>query len=311
MASISDRLYTKNGLAARKIAGRLLSVKPGERIPRVSDFASELSLGRGTVQGALRLLEDMGAIDLEARGHLGTFLKSKDDHALWEIAGMSQLVGVMPLPYSRKYEGLATGLLEAFHDLDVPFNLAFMRGSKHRLDALKSGRYDFAVISGLAGELAEDQMEDLHVVKRLGPYSYVSGHEIFFADASETAIRDGMRVGIDYSSADQYMLTSYECRGLAVEFVEVNYMQLIDMLRERKIDAAVWNKDEFRHADLLGRAPFQSERAQKLSQKVSEAVLVAESENNEVVKQRLADLSVDKVRRVQQKVEEGRMFARY
>ena len=44
---------------------------------------------------------------------------------------------------------------------------------------------------------------------------------------------------------------------------------------------------------------------------MSEAVLVAESETNEVVKQRLADLSVDKVRRVQQKVEEGRMFARY
>ena len=119
-----------------------------------------LSLGRGTVQGALRLLEEMGAIRLESRGHLGTFLSRKDDQALWEIAGMSHVVGVMPLPYSRKYEGLATGLVEAFREINVPFNLAFMRGSTHRIDALQSGRYDFAVVSGLAAELANSSVRD-------------------------------------------------------------------------------------------------------------------------------------------------------
>ncbi|MGI6127953.1 MAG: GntR family transcriptional regulator YhfZ [Planifilum sp.] len=309
--TISEKLYTKNGLAAREIARHLLSVKPGERIPRISDFASKLSLGRGTVQGALRLLEEMGAIHLESRGHLGTFLNRKDDHALWKIAGMSQVVGVMPLPYSRKYEGLATGLVEAFQEINVPFNLAFMRGSTHRIDALQSGRYDFAVVSGLAVESLQEKYPGLQIAKRLGPYSYVSGHEIFFADPSETVIRDGMRVGIDSTSADQYLLTSYECRGLAVELVEVNYMQLLDMLKEGKIDAAVWNKDELRYADRFGRGPFQSKRARELSEKVSEAVLVVDQEKGAIVGQRLADLSVDRIRSVQEEVEKGRRFACY
>jgi hypothetical protein len=309
--TLSDRMYTKNGLAAREIARHLLSVKPGERIPRISDFAGELSLGRGTVQGALRLLEEMGAIQLESKGHLGTYLSRKDDQALWEIAGMSHVVGVMPLPYSRKYEGLATGLVEAFREINVPFNLAFMRGSTHRIDALQSGRYDFAVVSGLAVEMHRQQRPGLHIVKRLGPGSYVSGHEIFFADPAETAIRDGMRVGIDYTSADQYLLTSYECRGLDVELVEVNYMQLLDMLKEGKIDAAVWNKDELRYADRFGRGPFRSERARELSEKVSEAVLVVDQEKGKIVEQRLADLSVDRIRSVQEDVEKGRRFASY
>lgn len=310
MASLSERLYTKNGLAARSIARRLLSMAVGEQIPRVSDFASELSLGRGTVQGALRLLEEVGAIQLESRGHLGTYLVNRDVSLLWKVAGITQLMGVMPLPYSRKYEGLATGLVEAFSEIAVPFNLAFMRGSEHRLDALKNGRYDFAVTSRMVGELARKQMEGFHIAKRLGPSSFVSGHEIFFADRDEVAIRDGMRVGIDYSSPDQYMLTSYECRLLRVEFVEMNYMQLLDMLKEGVIDAAVWNKDELRYAEYLGRAPFQTEHARHLSRAVSEAVLIVDGERPEV-EQRIADLSIDTIHGVQRAVEQGQKFPCY
>ena len=68
-----------------RIAASLLAIEPGSRIPRVSDFATETSLGRGTIQGALRLLEEIGAIVLEARGHLGTFLVRTDRELLWDI----------------------------------------------------------------------------------------------------------------------------------------------------------------------------------------------------------------------------------
>ena len=96
-----------------------------------------------------------------------------------------------------------------------------------------------------------------------------------------------------------------------VELVEVNYMQLLDMLKEGKIDAAVWNKDELRYADRFGRGPFRSERARELSEKVSEAVLVVDQEKGKIVEQRLADLSVDRIRAVQEDVEKGRRFASY
>lgn len=64
-----DKFYSKNGLAAKNIAKVLIELEIGKRIPRVSDFCEVLSFGRGTIQSALNLLEEMKAIKLEARGH--------------------------------------------------------------------------------------------------------------------------------------------------------------------------------------------------------------------------------------------------
>lgn len=226
MSRIDERLYSKNGLAARYIARELIDIEVGQRIPRVSDFTDKLSLGRGTVQGALKLLEDMRAIRLESRGHLGTFLLKRDLNLLNEIAGIGPIIGVMPLPYSRKYEGLATGIIEVFEKINKRTGLAYMRGALPRVEALKSRRYDFAIMSLLAAEEAVTKYEGLEVNKTFGPESYVSSHKIFFSNGNFTEIEDGMRVGIDYSSVDQAELTLLECEGKQVELVEAGYMQL-------------------------------------------------------------------------------------
>lgn len=305
-----EKLYNKNGLAARRIAGRLLSIEPGRRIPRVSDFVTETSLGRGTIQGAFRLLEEIGAIQLEARGHLGTFLVRTDKELLWEIAGLGAVMGAMPLPYSRKYEGLATGLVKAFEEMKVPFNLAFMRGSSNRIEALKAGRYDFVIVSRLAAELAIQESTSIEVVKSFDHHSYVTGHEIFFSDSGETHIKSGMRVGIDYSSADQHLMTEYEVEGIDVELIEVNYMQLMEMLKNNEIDAAVWNKDEMTLSDGLGKGSFRSEKAIEVSKKVNEACMVLHRDR-EVLSEALGELSVSEVKQIQQQVEEGQVYPRY
>lgn len=305
-----ERLYSKNGLAARLIATKLLAVEPGNRIPRVSDFVTEFSMGRGTVQGAFRLLEDIGAIHLESRGHLGTYLMNHDRKLLWEIAGLGSMVGVMPLPYSRKYEGLATGLVHVFENLKVPFSLAYMRGATNRLEALQSKRYDFAIVSRMAGEIAAKENANLEFIRGFGPSSYVSGHEIYFADPKAQRITDGMRIGIDYSSSDQHYLTMYETERMDVELVEVNYMQLIEMLKNREIDAAVWNKDEFKSHESLGRAEFQSNEALEVSKKICEAVVMIEADRHEM-REVLKDIEVDTVCEFQHKVENGAIYPRY
>lgn len=69
------RFYTKNGMAAQKIALQLLAISEGERIPRIDDFVRELKLGRGTIQGSLNLLEEIEAIRLESRGIWALFLR--------------------------------------------------------------------------------------------------------------------------------------------------------------------------------------------------------------------------------------------
>jgi hypothetical protein len=310
LKKIWESLYSKNGLAAKNISLELLAIENGQKIPTVTDFSERLNLGRGTVQGAIKLLEVLGAIELEARGHLGTFLLNKDISVLLDISGTGPLVGAMPLPYSKKYEGLATGIVDAFHSLNKRISLAYMRGASNRLEALKTRRYDFAIVSRLAAEEGVKPHKGLEIVKTFGLGSYVSEHKIFLANSTKKKIESGMRVGIDRSSPDQSNMTLLECQGLNVEYIEVNYMQLFQMLKEKKIDAAVWNIDEIRTVESFNAVEFQSEKAKSLTKHTSEATIVIDTSRTEV-KNQIMLLDTEIILNAQIMVETGKKFPRY
>lgn len=310
MSRIWESLYSKNGLAAKFIAKELIQFSEGERIPRVSDFTEKLSLGRGTVQGALRVLEELHAISLESRGHLGTFLKKRDINLLYEIAGIGPVMGVMPLPYSRKYEGLATGIVEGFEELNKKSGLAYMRGARRRIESLKTRRYDFAIMSQLAAEEAVQEFEGLEILHTLGPETYVTSHKVFFSKSGNDRILDGMRLGIDYSSADQANITMLECEGLDVELIKADYMQLFTMLKNGSIDAAVWNADEARAFKTFTSSDFKSKKAKELALKATRAAIVIESERTNI-KEQIQLLQFEKVEEIQQLVEEEKKYPHY
>lgn len=305
-----SRFFTKNGLAAQKIAMTLLTVNEGERIPRIEDFVSALRLGRGTIQASLGLLEDVGAIRLESRGHLGTFLLEKNNAELWKITGNSSMIGVMPLPYSRKYEGFATGFTEVFKNHGIPFNLAFMRGAENRINSLLHQNVDFAIVSYWAAESACRSHADLQIAKTFGKKSFVGGHGIFFANQRKFEMVDGMRVGIDYTSIDQQRLTMFECEGLDVEFVTINYMQMFQYLKSGKIDAAVWNLDETHLYPELGVHELRSNSARQLADQFSEAAMVINKNRNDV-SSIMEGFSEDVITQIQQLVEKGEKIPYY
>lgn len=120
---LDERFLTRNAHAARQLAALLIrqgAHGAGARLPRVRDVAELLGVGNGTVQSALRLLEEAGAIKTVARGHLGTFLVGSDRAALWRLSGLGAVQAAMPLPHSRRFEGLATGLRAAFEEAAHP-----------------------------------------------------------------------------------------------------------------------------------------------------------------------------------------------
>lgn len=301
MSRIWESLFSKNGLAARKIARELIYIKKEERIPRIDDFVQKMELGRGTVQGALKVLEDLRAIQLESRGHLGTFLVYKDIHILKEIAGVGAMMGAMPLPYSPNYEGLATGLMEVSSRMNDRINLAYMRGSKQRIEGLKSRRYDFIVMSELSAE--EEMAHDLSLkmAVNFGKGTYVTSHKIFLASSKNNKIEPGMKVGIDYTSIDQYKLTLLECDGLDVELVPINYMQLFENLQNGTLDAAVWNSDEIRANKAFKTVDFKNEQAKQVADKASSSVLLIEKDRVDV-NQFLARLDTQEILAIQQQV---------
>ncbi|CAL9588586.1 hypothetical protein SUDANB19_05173 [Streptomyces sp. enrichment culture] len=277
-----ERFLTRNGLAARQLALLLLEYEPETRLPRVRDFAEELGCGNGTVQAALRLLEEAGAIETAARGHLGTFLVKSDRAVLWRLSGLGTLLAAMPLPYSRRYEGLATGLRTAFEEAGTPFAITFMRGAGSRVTALLEGKADLVVLSRYAADrLIEEHPEELALVVDLGPATYVGAHGVLVAEGGSLE-EPGLRVAVDHASEDQRMLAELTFGGRDdVEWIECSYMQLPDLLVHREADATVWSLDEVQGrighgVDVL---PLGDEITRDLALRNSSAAVVGRAES--------------------------------
>lgn len=240
-----SKLITKNGLTVRALASQLLLLDVGMRIPRVEDYSKQLEVGRGTVQTAMGFLQESGAIKLAACGHLGTVLVASDKKKLWTMAGLSNILGTMPLPYTKSYEGLATALCEVFAAADVPFGMTYQRGSLARIAAVKDKRSDFAVCSRLSAEYAVAGDDEITIAASLPPKTYVGEHAVIFRPGCGSQIVDGMSIAIDPSSIDQRLMTDMVSAGRKVRLVESPYNQTADMLRTGAVDAVVWNADEF------------------------------------------------------------------
>lgn len=274
-----ERFLTRNGLAARRLAALLLHHETDARLPRLRDFAGELEVGNGTVQTGLQLLEEAGAIETRARGHLGTYLIRADRALLWRLAGLGTLLAAMPLPYSHRYEGLATGLRAAFEQASAPFAVTFMRGASARLAALLEGRADLVVLS----RFAADRLAAAHpvaLVADLGPRTYVGAHGLLLRHGIPVET-PGLRVAVDSSSEDLRMLATRAFAGREdIVRVEASYMQLRDLFARGEVDATVWNLDEVR--DHLGPGvdalPLGEEITRDLDLRNSSAALITRSE---------------------------------
>src|SRR5699024_519462 len=250
MKDYRTKLMSKNGHVAMLLARELITYDVGDRIRTIEEYTNKFDTGRGTIQAALKFLQDEGAIGLDRRGRLGTFIARLEYKTLWAISDFGVIMGVMPLPYSKRYEGLATGLYKSFEKANIPFSLAFMRGAGKRLEALDLKKYDFVITSKLAANYEMKDYSNIEIIYEFGEKSYVGNHKIIFKNNTAQEIENGMRIGIDSFSPDQYLLTKYECEGKEVEYVETFYNQFIRKLENNEIDAAIWNEDEIREKSL-------------------------------------------------------------
>ncbi|MGJ0960305.1 GntR family transcriptional regulator YhfZ [Faecalicoccus pleomorphus] len=309
MKNYQTLLYSKNGYSSMCLANMMLSIQQGERIPTVQEFSVKIGLARGTIQNALKFLIDQNAIELESRGHLGTFLKKKNMRTLFGFAGIDSIVGVMPLPYSKRYEGLATGLITGLENqYDIPMSLAYMRGAQNRIAMLMDGRYDFAIVSQYAAQgIIKNDKAKIRIVKSFGRQSYLANHILLLHDKNANGIRDGMRIGVDKDSVDQMKLTEKVCKDYTVEFVPMNYNNVIDFVVKGKVDAAIWNEDELQDKALdINYIEVNSDH-----QADTEAVLVVKRENETMF--RLLDeiISVETVLDTQRLVMEDKISPSY
>lgn len=301
-------LNSKSSVVLKNLAEELLFIELDSRIPRIEELSGKYGVGRGTIQNVLKKMEESQCITLESRGHLGTFLRNKNMDLLLQCCGVSSIIGVMPLPYSRKYEGLATAMHASFEKIGIPLHCAFMRGATVRLDNVIDGRYDFALVSKYAAMSAIRKSDDLVIVKEFGGGSYVSRHAVVFAEETN-GIQDGMKIGIDSYSIDQQVLTNFEVKDKDVELINLNYMHLLEHLKAKSIDAMVWNVDEIDKGSFF-LSELSSEEALEMDNEMSQAVCVI-NKNNKKMEFMFNQISTEHVMQVQKQVELGVLIPKY
>lgn len=300
--------YQKKGLALMFLAKKFLVLRVNNRIPTVDQLCTESGLSRGTIQNALERLKDDNAITTVSRGHLGTFLVSQDQNKLLGYLDNRMMVCAMPLPYTKHYEGLATGMYQSFQKQLLALNMAYVNGSLNRLEGLQNDRYDSIIVSGLTAQYLK-RYYDIDVIKVLPSKTYLTKHVLVFNKNKKTfQISDGMRVGIDTHSIDYSILTKKILKNHRVKMIETPYNQIVERIEGGSIDAAIWNLDEVASRHFPVAYVSIDDEAVDLA---SCAAIVC-LKNNTLMKQVINNfIDWDKLLNVQKEVIEGEILPEY
>lgn len=239
----TEDFLSQTGRITMEVAKLLLGYSKGEKLPRMMDLARKLKSGNGTIQEAFNYLVKLGAISVEARGAQGSHLLDIDYTLLWRYAGNDWIIGSMPLPYTLRYEGLATALYAQLEASGLPFNMTYQRGSLSRGDMVRKGHYHYAIMSLLAAEHFVSRYSEVTIVGQLPTGSYVDEH-ILISRVPREQIR---RVGVDFSSLDEVLLVEDEFATQPnLEKVPITHAQVLDLLQEERFDAIIWNREGIR-----------------------------------------------------------------
>jgi hypothetical protein len=241
MAATANRQVSDNRELQRRLATYLLQLDEGRRLPSVRDITAGTGASIGSASKALTSLESLGAVRINRRGHLGSFVVERSLGELWKIAEREPIVIAMTSPSNPRFEGLATALKAQFTVAGVACYIICVRGAAQRLQALREHRCHVAIMSALAAaKLGQDTEE---VVLTLPAMSWVSHHRLYYRPKQGES-PDRLRVAIDRTSPDHEHLTELVFAGSDVEFKQVSAWQIHRLLAEGKVDAAVWDTDD-------------------------------------------------------------------
>ncbi len=304
---IQKTLMQKSGIVVQQLAQDLINMEVGDRIPTVDELSTKYTSARGTVQQAILRLKDYGAISSESKGHLGTFLKEINYVKLMEICSTNGLAGVMPLPYSKRYEGLASAIYATLNEnTGISVNLAFMGGSLRRIEDMLSGRYDFAVISLYTAKHYIKEGKDIVITNHLGVHSYVNAHTLIMrSDFDKTP----KYIGVDSTSFDQLSMTTNYFKNKQIQLVPLKYGHILENIKNRTIDAAIWSLEE----KIIGDAELRYEYLQDeiYHKDHTIAAVVAKKDDFKIINFMKRFFNGEKVEQIQQGVLNDKIVPTY
>jgi hypothetical protein len=292
------------------LAKRLIQLHEGQRLPSIRNLASSTHMSVGSVSAVLNDLEDMGAVKIQKRGHLGSLVVKLSLGDLWNLVEQGPLVVGMTLPMHRRFEGLATGVKRALEQAGVETYLIFIRGSRTRLKALDENRCHVALMSGLAAD--ELRGERHTILLTLPPGSWVSGYCIFYRELPLDHTRP-LRVAVDPDSFDHRRLTDLVFAGQAIEQHLAPFVQFSRLLKNGEVDATVWTSDQqeaYLGSGILQK-PLSDEAMQVLGAKSISAAFVGRSESDALQAVLKAAINPEEILDIQNKIAREEQIPEY
>jgi hypothetical protein len=237
--------YKKSWLINTYIARDLIGFSAGDRLPTIHEFTQKHDSSRGIVQKALEGLQKSGAIVLEKRGKMGTYISGVNQEILFQMGGLEYITATMPPALTGDLAGLATGICDVMGECPAPFNFAFIHGADKRGAALSRMVYDFAVTSQAAAARLTAAYPDLDTVMTLDGCVYSPPFVLCSKRPGVWDISDGDTIAADPSSVDQYTLTKQFCKGKKVRLIECPYITCRALFIAREIDFVVYRNESW------------------------------------------------------------------
>lgn len=295
------------------LAEYLIQLQEGERLPSIRELAASTRMSMGSVSTVINNLQDMGAVAIQKRGHLGSELVSLSLGKLWNVIEQGPLVIAMTLPMHARFEGLATGLKRVFEKAGIETYFIFIRASQTRLKALKEKRCHVTLMSGLAAdELCGKEFETL---LRLPATSWISGYCTFFRSPLPVTGRP-LRIAVDPDSFDHKYLSELEFAGQEIEYKWGSFVHLARLLKNGDVDATVWTIDQ--KESYLGpgiqHRPISDRVKELVGEKSISATFVANAGSDTVravLKAAIQMEQVNEIMEIQNKIVVGEMIPEY
>ncbi|MFZ5974685.1 MAG: YhfZ family protein [Bacillota bacterium] len=301
-----DTFYKKSGIVTEKLARDFFSMEVGTRLPTIAEYTQRFSTSRGTVQNALALLEENECITILKSGSKGTLLTGIDLLKLQKFTGWDSLTGSMPVPLNPLLSSLTTAICHEMSQCPIPFSFAFVTGSQRRIDALLKKVYDFIIVTKGSAQIFLENNPSLEAAFQLDDCQYSHEYYVYFMNPAFSTITDGMRVAVDPTSADQYLITQKLFRDKNIELVVAPYIGFHDLMTKRQVDCVIYRKDDWIQ-------PYTYFRAVKLdlpgfsAHDVITPTILINKENYGLKKLLFKYLKKDRIAESQQKVLSGDM----
>ncbi|MGA4668947.1 YhfZ family protein [Propionibacteriaceae bacterium Y1923] len=269
------------GSAMRALAVDALAKGVGGTLVKNTALRDDLGISAGTVQRALDVLADRGALHTVSRGHLGRRIEQVDVGRCWHSAGLDPLRVLLSPAGAVEMDVLESTLARTLTDLGIPHSVRHSRGGAPRIHSVMAGEDDLTVTSAgtLAGVRSLAGAGWREVERVLGPGTYYAPDQLVIL-RRQVDVDEGLapaRVAIDRDSFDHEALTAGEFGEAPVEFVDINFPEVPAYVHAGVVDAGVWHVTRSaippRRAG-LALVAFQQPRGRAVRDELSAAAIV-------------------------------------